>query len=295
MRKRVVVIGASGQLGRALFAEFQNKHDVTPTVHRLTAPGQTAIDLAEPESAVEQIRSLRPDWILVAGAFCFVDLCETEQESCLRVNVEGPKAIARYAREQNCRVVYYSTDHVFDGSRPANLEMGPVHPLNFYAQSKWAGEEALREALPDGHLILRTAWLYGMDEAKKNFILRLIMSLSQRQRAMVPMDQWGSPTFTGDLAAVTRFLLEKGRSGTFHATGPDFVNRLELAQQVCLAIGADPHLVQGVTTAELNQKAKRPLKVRLDCRKLQEAGGPPFRSLKQGLEILKERLSAQTA
>ena len=287
MRRRSIVIGASGQLGSALCRLLKRAgHEVLETAYRNRKPGQISLDLGRREETVAILQDLKPEWILVAGAFCKVDQCQRDPKTCIRVNVEGPRAIAQWAKGRDGTVVYYSTDHVFDGSREAHTESDAVHPLNVYARSKVEAEEMLRECLPEQHLILRTAWLYGPDPARRNFVLRLMDQVSAGRPVQVPDDQWGSPTYTEDLAEATRFLLERGLGGTFHATGPDFLDRVSWARQVCAQAGLDLRLVAAVPTDQLKQAAPRPLRVRLDCRKLAAAGVGRFRGLEAGLDAL---------
>ncbi len=287
MGRRCLIIGESGQLGRALHGVFRDWHQVIGAAYQAPPRRQIRIDLGDPAGAVATVRELDPEWILIAGAFCNVDQCEIERERCFRVNVEGPRAIAAYARTCGATVVYYSTDSVFDGAQDHYREEDPVHPLNVYSQSKALGEAAVRQSLPERSLVLRTAWLYGPDDAQRNFILTLIGELSQGHPVTVPMDQYGSPSFTEDLASATRYLLERGHTGTFHATGPESLSREALARAVCHHFGLDERLIQAKTTAELGQRARRPSRVWLDCAKLRATGAPPFRSIGEGLEALK--------
>lgn len=283
---RVLIIGANGQLGSALSRCFARSHVVVETVYRHPRPGQRTADLGDRAALRAALLEAKPDLVLLAGAFCHVDLCETEREACWRVNVGGAEAVADYAREGSCRVVYYSTDQVFDGTGDTYRETDPINPLNVYAQSKAAGETALRERLPDRHLILRTAWLYGPDRARKNFALRLAQRIGEGCDVPVPSDQWGTPTYTEDLAAATLVLVERGLGGTFHAVGPEVIDRVRLAQRVCERFGLDSRHILPTPTRELGQAAPRPLRVVLDCGKLREAGVRPFRSLDEGLSAL---------
>ena len=288
MSHRCLVIGASGQLGRALCGEFlASRYEVVESANRAPQPGQWHIDLSDPSATVATLGEIKPDWILIAGALGNVDRAETEPERCFSVNVEGPRAIAEAARTHGWSVVYYSTDAVFDGTKEWYVESDPVSPVNIYSHSKVQGEVALRTLLPDRSLVIRTAWLYGPDEGRRNFVLRLVDDLRAGRPVQVPMDQWGSPTYTEDVACATRVLLERGCQGTFHAVGPDVVNRLALAKSVCQQFGLDKHLLEAKETAVLRQVAKRPLQVRLDCGTLRAVDSRPFRTLSQGLAALK--------
>jgi dTDP-4-dehydrorhamnose reductase len=292
---RVLIIGANGQLGRALTQTFSKGYEVVQAVHRQPAAGQIVLELEDPVGVLTALNHTKPEVILLAGAFCHVDLCETEWDTCRRVNVEGPQAVAWYVRNEGGCVVYYSTDQVFDGMKDAYSEADPVAPLNRYAKSKAKGEAVVRAIIPDRCLILRTAWLYGPDVARKNFILRLIKRLSQGEDVAVPHDQWGTPTYSEDLARATRYLVERGDTGTYHAVGPDFIDRVSLARKVCARFGLDERWLIPMATSDLGQAAPRPLRVRLDCQKLRGTGAPPFRSFDAGLEALQAWLESSGA
>lgn len=282
---RTLLVGASGQLGRALAARFADR-GVIAAAHQHVKPGGVRVDLGDASATRAVLSDVRPDLILVAGAMCNVDLCETESEMCTRINTEGPAVVADYARTQGARVVLFSTDHVFDGTRATYVETDPVHPLNVYARSKAAAEDALRSLLPDHHLILRTAWVYGPDPQRRNFALRLVDRLNAGAQVPVASDQWGSPTYTDDLASATRDLVDRGVSGTFHATGPEFLNRAVLAERICAAVGLDAGALQLRETADLGQAARRPLRVHLDCTKLHGVCTVSFRGVAEGLRSL---------
>ena len=288
MRRRVLVIGAGGQLGRALTEEFFGTHETLETVYRNPRPDQKILDLSEFVEALRFLDRMRPEWVLIAGAFCHVDRCETEPDLCRQVNVEGTQAVAQWAHGAKAAVVYYSTDHVFDGTTPSSWETDPVHPLNAYAASKVEGERVLRAVLPKRHLILRTSGLYGQDSARKNFVIRLADRLRSGETVRVPSDQWGSPTYTQDLARATRFLLERELHGTYHATGPDFLSRIELARRICSDFGLDERRIIPTPTSELRQPARRPLRVRLNTEKLGATGAPAFHCVQEGLASLRE-------
>lgn len=285
---RVLLIGVSGQLGHALAEAFGAKYDVIPAAYRHARPGHLVVDLGDPASLAAALRDTRPDVVLIAGAQCNVDRCETETAECERINVEGPRAVARYARERDAAVVYYSTDHVFDGRKPRFTEADAIAPANAYARSKAAGERAIRELVPQSHLILRTSWLYGPDPERRNFALRLVDRLRAGETVRVPSDQSGCPTFTVDLAAATLALVAGEMFGTFHASGPDVIGRLTLARRICAAFGLSQERLIPTPTATLGQAAPRPLRVVLDCAKLQAVVDARFRGVERGLGSLAE-------
>lgn len=288
-KKRCVVIGASGQLGRALVEVFKSGSDdeVLETGRRRPPENEIYLDLAEKDSIREAFVHLTPDFIFIAGAYVNVDRCEKEPLVCYRVNAEGPREIASFTQTTGGFVVYYSTDHVFPGGDHSFSESDPVSPLNVYSKSKVEGEKAVRELLPDRHLILRTSWLYGPDLKERNFPLRLSKDLARGERISVPVDQWGSPTFTEDLARATLFLIQKKQTGTFHVRGPDFINRYAYACRIASQFGFSEAQVIPTPTESLGQIARRPLRVELEDGKLRSLGGPPMRDIEKGLSALK--------
>jgi dTDP-4-dehydrorhamnose reductase len=230
---------------------------------------------------------VRPDLVLVAGAMCHVDGCEQDPRRCRSINTDGPRAVSEWLVEHGGQVVFFSTDHVFDGSQAgAYVETDDPNPLSVYAQSKLDAERAIRAVLPDRHLVIRSGWLYGPDLERRNFALRLVDRVRAGETVPVPSDQWGSPTFTEDLAAATRWLVERGTAGTVHASGPDFLDRVALAHAIGGVFGIDTGLITPLTTDRLNQPARRSLRVRLACDKLRALGAPPFRGISDGLAAL---------
>jgi dTDP-4-dehydrorhamnose reductase len=292
--RRLLLIGASGQVGAALESAFADSAALLATARQHPRAGHVPLDLADAKAVRDLVREWSPDVTVIAGAMCDVDGCETQPDVCGAINVEGPRAVAEVAQAQGSRVVLFSTDHVFDGSRSSYREDDEPRPLSVYARSKLDAEIAVRSLLPGRHLIVRTGWVYGPDRQRRNFILRLVDRIRAGERVNVPEDQWGSPTHTHDLAAATRALVDGGVSGTFHATGPEFVDRVALARRVCGAFALDPDRVVPVATAALGQAAPRSLRVRLDCGKLRSFGAPPFRDIAAGLQSMAE-WSATTA
>lgn len=292
-RGRVLLIGGSGQLGLALGSVFAATTEVIATAHQHAQPGQVLLDLGDTDATARLLRRWRPDLVLIAAAMCHVDRCQVEPDLCRRINVDGPAVVAEFARQHGARVVFFSTDHVFDGSAASPYrETDAVGPLSVYAASKMEAEVAIRTLAPNHHLIVRTGWVYGPDLQWRNFVLRLIQRLRDGEAVEVPTDQVGSPTFTGDLAQAVHLLVERGATGTFHATGPEPVDRVSLATRVCGRFGLDPRRLVPRPTSALAQPAQRSLRVLLDCGKLRAAGAAPFRGIDAGLDVLASWLAS---
>lgn len=244
------------------------------------------LDLADAFATTTLLKGYGPDLVLIAGAMCNVDRCEREPDLCRRINVDGPAAVAAYARRHGSRVVFFSTDHVFDGAQSSYRESDAVNPLSVYARSKMEAEDVIRETVPARHLIIRTGWVYGPDPQRRNFVLRLVDRLQAGDAVNVPADQWGSPTYTDDLAGAARVLVERDEAGTFHATGPELVDRVSLARRVCDTFALDASRIVPQPTSALGQLARRSLRVLLNCDKLHATGAPTFRAVGAGLDAL---------
>lgn len=210
---KIIITGAGGQLG-------QDCARVLGMENTVYGFGSQELDIADHDQVRQQFQAIKPDIVINCAAYTAVDRCETDKENCWRVNAEGPGIIASACAEVKARMIHISTDYVFDGNRRVPkpyTEKDPVHPLSQYGASKQSGEEQVRTILAN-HLILRTAWLYGI--GGPNFLktmLRLAVSDPKRTIRVVN-DQYGSLTWTHRLALQIKALLAKDITGTFHAT-----------------------------------------------------------------------------
>jgi dTDP-4-dehydrorhamnose reductase len=168
--------------------------------------------------------------------------------------------LARVAAEQGARFVYFSTDYVFDGGAGPYDEDDPPRPLSAYGRAKYEAEQALAEALGPLLLTVRTTWVYGPERQGKNFAYQLSKTLDEGRPLVLPSDQVSNPSYGPDVARTVLSLAEAGRSGVVHVAGPDWMDRVQFARALAVALGRDPVLIVARTTAELGQPAARPLK-----------------------------------
>jgi dTDP-4-dehydrorhamnose reductase len=252
----ILVIGANGMLGHDLMATLKGD------VRGLDLP---EIDITSLESVRRVLLTLKPEIIINAAAYTDVDGCESNVEQAMAVNGEGVGLLALTAREIGAKLVQFSTDYVFNGSKGTPyVEDDPLEPLSIYGESKLAGE--LNAAMAPEFLIVRTQWLYGIHG--KNFVETMLRLATEKSELAVVVDQIGSPTFTKDLAAAVKALLDKGCGGVYHVANSGFCSWNEFARAIFteegLAITVNP-----MTTEQLNRAAKRPLYSTLDCSKLE--------------------------
>lgn len=272
MSAPILIVGVTGQVGGAL-TEVLGAERVTGTA-RDAPEGVRPLDLDDVAQrdglASDVIATARPAWLVIAAGWTWVDGCEDDPDKAMRINRDAPARLAAATRAKGGRTVYYSTEYVFDGAAGPYDESAATNPLSAYGKSKLEGELAVLEADPDA-LILRTTVVYGPEGKGKNFAYRLAASLGKGETIQVPADQISSPTYNRDLAAATVGLMERGASGVFNATGAEVLDRAALSRRIAVALGHDPALIEPVVTADLNQRAARPLKAGLLVDKLRAA------------------------
>jgi dTDP-4-dehydrorhamnose reductase len=244
---RIVVTGANGQLGRAVVARFQAHHDVIPL-------GHADIELSDVAS-VAQIVALRPAAIIHAAAMTNVDGCAQDPDSAYRVNALGARWVAMAAKRSHARLVLISTNEVFDGQATYPYgEFDVANPINPYARSKYAGEQAARELI-DRLYIVRVAWLFG---GPRNFVRTILRLASTQPQLRVVHDEVGSPTHAGDVATLLPDLLESNAYGTYHLVNEGACSRYELARAVLDAAGLNHIETTPITLAEYPRPSRVP-------------------------------------
>lgn len=286
---RLLLTGASGQLGRAFLAAAASAHEVIPLYHAppADAPAARVADLADPAGLRATVRDARPDWVVHAAAMTNVDACERDPALADRLNGHATGALARAAQEAGARFLYVSTDYVFDGSAGPYHEGDAPHPVQAYGRSKLLGEREALAASPRA-VIARTAVVYGPH--KKNFVTWLLDELRAGRRVRIVEDQWVTPTHTRDLSEQLLALVQADAEGTYHTAGGEGCTRLAMAHAVADAFGLPRTLIDPIKTAELQWLAERPRDSRLDTTKITALKRPY--PLNKALAILKEELHA---
>ncbi|SEB37057.1 SDR family oxidoreductase [Terriglobus roseus] len=272
---KVLVIGASGQVGAQFLAFYQSlsrPESPLPAARHPERADWLQLDLATLDAnlADEKLRGIDLRAVYVFAGMTNVDACEDQPELAFQTNAHGPAFLAAYANRQNIPFVYFSTEYVFGGKaeRPGPYLEGDVpDPQNVYGASKLAGETAVREAHP-GALIIRTTVVYGEDPQGKNYLYTVLRLLGTGSQLRVPQDQISTPTFNRDLIRATIGLVDAGASGVYHVCGPELLGRLEFAKRVAERFQLDSTLLLGKDTCELKQRAPRPLAAGLGTDKL---------------------------
>ena len=282
---KVLVTGVKGQLG----------YDV---VNELTKRGHTAIgvdidemDITDKHSVQIVIEKTKPDAVIHCAAWTAVDLAEDENKIALvrAVNTDGTRNIAEICKKLNCKMMYISTDYVFNGqgTEPWEPDCKDYEPLNVYGQTKLGGELAVANLL-EKYFIVRIAWVFGVNG--NNFIQTMLNVGKKYDELTVVNDQIGTPTYTYDLARLLVDMIETKKYGYYHATNEGgYISWYDFACEIFKQAGYNTK-VKPVTTEEYGlSKAKRPFNSRLDKSKLIENGFKPLPTWQDALSrYLKE-------
>lgn len=269
---KVLVVGASGLVGSYLMKEFAPRYDTVGTYHHHPPRGTAGLlpfDITDPASVHTFVSRMQPDVILLAAAQPDVECCEERPEETYQTNVRGTYNVARAAYKERAKIVFYSTDYVFDGKNPPYYEDSEPCPINVYGRQKLEAEYMITQI---GGIVIRTSGVYGRGPAEgKNFALRVIREASARRVVKAPTDQYLSPTYAKNLASITRALVERGESGVFHACG-GAISRYDFAVAVATVFSLDLSLIKPVSSDEMEQKAPRPKAPVMETRKLDGMG-----------------------
>ena len=275
---RVLVIGASGQLGQDLMRVFGDA---------AVGLGHGDIDVTDGVGVSRTLREQRPDWVLNSAAFHRVDDCELNPTLAFAVNAVGAANVARASAECGAGVVFYSTDYVFGGH---DRERGDPHtesslpdPSNVYGVSKLAGERMVMNANPR-HIVVRTAGLYGTATSRKGWTFPELMINKGRSdgRVRVVTDQALSPTYTDDLAEATKALVERDATGLFHLTNAGECSWFEFARATFDIAGLTVDMEPTPTIAG-ERRARRPTNNPFTSEPLPDHGIPPLRPGREAL------------
>jgi dTDP-4-dehydrorhamnose reductase len=219
-----------------------------------------------------------------------VDGCEDDPERAMLINARAPEAAADAAAHLNCPLVYYSTEYVFGEHGGPYDELRAPQPLGAYGASKLEGENRVRQAW-GGALVLRTTVVYGPEPQGKNFVYQLIKNLKAGAPMKVPDDQISSPTYNADLARASVDLVERGLNGIWNVAGNSVMDRCSFAKLAARTFQLDAKLIEGVKTADLKQKARRPLDAGLSIEKLSKALGWTPSGPEEGLRRMAQSIN----
>ena len=300
---KVLVTGVAGQLGHDVMNELHKRgyEGIGSDIHdsysgaadgsAVTQMPYVQMDITNSKVVENVISAIKPDAVVHCAAWTAVDLAEDEdkKEKVFAINADGTKNIASVCKQLDCKMIYISTDYVFDGqgTKPWQPDCKNFAPLNVYGKSKLEGELAVSELL-EKYFIVRIAWVFGVNG--KNFIKTMLNVGKNHDVVRVVNDQIGTPTYTYDLSRLLVDMLESEKYGYYHATNEGgYISWYDFTKEIFALAGIKSSVVP-VTTAEYGlSKAARPFNSRLDKSKLIENGFEPLPTWEDALaRYLKE-------
>ncbi len=260
---KFLITGASGQLGYDVKLELLNRG-----YYDILSPSSSVMDLRNKDSVRDTILDYKPDIVFHCAAYTAVDKAEDERELCSDVNINGTKYIVDACSEVGAKLIFISTDYVFDGSKDGfYLEDDKVSPINYYGKTKWLAEENVRGY--DNHIITRISWVFGING--NNFVKTMLKLSDTRDEISVVSDQIGSPTYTKDLSKVLVDMALSDKKGTYHVTNDGTCSWYEFAKYIFESNNIDI-VVNPIKTSDYPTKAKRPHNSRMSKEKLMNDG-----------------------
>lgn len=278
---RLLVTGAGGMLGADVVRAAARAG------HEVVGLARASLDVRDAGAVRERIAAERPDAVVNCAAYTHVDAAEDDLRGAMEVNADGARNVAQAAAAAGARVVYLSTDYVFDGSKAEPwVESDVPRPLSVYGQTKLTGEHETARA-GERHLIVRSAWLFG--PGGRNFVETMLGLAAEHGEVVVVRDQVGSPTYTAQLAGAIVGLLATGAHGLHHVAGGGSCSWYELAVEIFRQTGADCRVL-ACTTEDTGRRARRPASSVLGT---ERAGAPRLPDWREGLAAyLSERVRA---
>ncbi len=280
---RILLTGINGQLGWELQRSLQPLGSVLALDH-------ARFDLADPDRMRAVLAEIKPDIIVNPAAYTAVDKAESESGLAMAINATAPGILAETVRQLGALLVHYSTDYVFDGSKPAPYsETDPPAPINAYGRSKQAGEEAI-QASGCRHLIFRTSWIYGL--RGHNFLRTMLRLAREREELNVVADQVGAPTWSRMVAETTALALARhtGQQGLYHLTANGettwhgFAAAIMATAQRLGLLDRTP-VIRRITSADFPTPARRPANSRLCCERLRNDFGLQLNAWEADLQL----------
>ena len=291
--KTILILGARGQLGIELQSAFRDAGHVV-------AHSRAECDLSQTDNIRSAVRAARPDVILNAAAYTAVDRAESEPGLVMRINGDAPGILAEEAKKVGALLVHYSTDYVFDGSKPAPyVEDDFTHPLNIYGSTKLAGERNIQQA-GEKYLIFRTSWV--VSPHGRNFLLTMLRLGQEREHLNIVSDQHGAPTSALAIAEGTRGVLtgiaghaHEDFSGIYHMTCSGHTTWCGFAQAIFASAPAEKPWasVTGIPSTEYPTPAMRPANSVLSNEKLKSAFGVELPSWQSALDTALRSMQLQ--
>lgn len=263
------ITGGSGLLGERFAAVTNDDNELLLSHNSNPTKNTIKCDITDQQEVEKVLQREQPDVIMHCAAMTNVDLCEDKTDLAYKINGNGTGNIAKAAEKIGAKVIYVSTDFVFDGNRGYYKENDEVNPLGIYAKSKYDGEVQLQK-YSTNWAIARVSVLYGWLEKRQNFTTWVIDQLRQKNQINIVTDQVNSPTLADNAAEAMIEIANQDKTGIFHTAGNDAINRFDFTLKIAEAFDLDSSLINPITSNEFKQKAPRPRDSSLSVKKIEK-------------------------
>jgi dTDP-4-dehydrorhamnose reductase len=296
---KILVTGSNGLLGQKLTELLESDASIeliaTATRHAAIPVNRGKfflLDITNAGSVNQIMDDVKPDVIINTAAMTQVDQCETQREVCWQTNVTAVENLVVAAKRNNSHLVHVSTDFIFDGTKELLDENAVPNPVNFYGDSKLAGEKVILGS-DISWSILRTVLVFGVtrDMSRSNIVLWVKKSLEQGKTIQVVNDQWRTPTLAEDLAMGCYLAAKKKAKGIYNISGKDYLSAYDIAIRTAEFFRLDKSLIKETDSTQFTQPARRPLRTGFEIDKARKELGYEPRSFEEGLEVLSLQLA----
>ncbi len=298
------MVGGSGLLGFKVAELAKNEFETSATCNfrptKLQGCRLFKLDKTDRSATLTLVNELKPDVVIDTAALHNVDYCETHHDEAWKVNVQGTKNVAEACEKVGAKMVFVSTDYVFDGKKGFYGEEDTPAPLHYYAETKLEGERVVMKA-GINYAIARPSVIYGWSPSESaglksssgksmNFVVWVINKLKSKEEISLVTDQYSCPTLADNLAEVLLVMSKSGKPGIYHTAGKTCINRYDFAKKIALTFNLDYNLMKPVTSDYFRQVAERPKKCCLDVSKAEKEFGVRLLTVEEGLKKMNEQM-----
>lgn len=282
---KILITGASGLLGERLFEILSKTYETTGTYFNNKVSDFYSLDISSKQAVESFFKKIKPDIIIHGAAISNADYCEENQDIAKMINIEGTKNIVEICKKYGCKIVFISSDYVFDGKESLYNEESQLNPVNYYGITKVEGEKIVKENL-DNYIIIRPSILYGDSrENKSTFVSEVLYKLKNKEKIFADNKIIKYPILIDDVSKTIKKLIGINAHGIYHVSGDEAVTRYEWAIKIAKFFGFP---TKDIIEKDSVNIARRPLNVKLDTSKIKELG-INFSMVEEGLKIMKNQ------
>lgn len=283
--KRLFITGGSGLLG-SRFSKFTDEYEVTTTYNKNPKEHSVKLDITDEKDVLNKIEALSPDLVVHPAALTNVDYCEDHKEEAYKINAQGTLNMVKACEKIDSKLIYVSTDFVFDGTEGSYKETDKTNPISYYGLSKLKGEEFVQES-DIKSAIVRVSVLYGWHE-NFNYVMWVIDELKKGNNINIVTDEYNSPTYAENAAEAILKIFSKNKEGIYHIAGDERINRFDFAKNIAKVFELDETLINPIKSEDLIRKARRPLDSSLSVEKAKNDLNFKFFKTTEGLKEMKK-------